>query len=55
MSLLKLVANKNSSYYDFSTGNVQTLLENPAKQGLDISKELRKFYDTYYSANMMKL
>ncbi|KAJ1975798.1 metalloprotease [Dimargaris xerosporica] len=39
----------------FKTGNRETLLVNPPKLGLDIHQEAQRFYDTYYSSNLMKL
>ncbi|RIA99019.1 Metalloenzyme, LuxS/M16 peptidase-like protein [Glomus cerebriforme] len=53
--LEKSLSNPNHPYSHFGTGNLETLQENPMKQGLDIRDELLKFHDKYYSANIMKL
>lgn len=50
-----MLANPNSTYSDFNTGNVDTLWNIPLKKGINISAELRKFYDKYYSSSIMKL
>uniref|UniRef100_A0A0E0LME8 Uncharacterized protein n=1 Tax=Oryza punctata TaxID=4537 RepID=A0A0E0LME8_ORYPU len=42
-------------YHKFSTGNRDTLLVNPNKEGLDTLDELIKFYNSHYSANLMQL
>ncbi|KAJ1658869.1 metalloprotease [Dispira simplex] len=39
----------------FDTGNRETLLINPPKLGVDIHREVQRYYDTYYSSNLMKL
>ncbi|KAJ1959314.1 metalloprotease [Dispira parvispora] len=39
----------------FDTGNRETLLINPPKLGIDIHREVKQYYDTYYSSNLMKL
>ncbi|RIA87179.1 Metalloenzyme, LuxS/M16 peptidase-like protein [Glomus cerebriforme] len=53
--LERSLSNPNHPYSRFSTGNLETLKENPIKQGLNIRDELLKFHDKYYSANIMKL
>lgn len=53
--LEKSLSNPKHPYCHFGTGNLETLYETPKKNGLDIRKELLKFHDTYYSANIMKL
>ncbi|KAH8549377.1 Metalloenzyme, LuxS/M16 peptidase-like protein [Umbelopsis sp. PMI_123] len=53
--LEKSLSNPNHPYCHFGTGNLETLLENPKRLGLDIRDELLKFHDKYYSANIMKL
>ena len=55
MNILRTLSNPNSTFSDFNTGNTETLWEIPKINGIDISKELRKFYDKYYSSNLMKL
>ena len=39
----------------FYLGNKDTLETRPTEMGLDIRKELLKFYEKYYSANLMSL
>lgn len=51
----KLLSNPDHPWHLFETGNLETLMDNPKKLGLDIRNELLKFHDTYYSANIMKL
>jgi insulysin len=53
--LEKSLSNPKHPFSRFGTGNLKTLKENPAKQGLNVRDELIKFYDKYYSANIMKL
>ncbi|KAG2190397.1 hypothetical protein INT46_004590 [Mucor plumbeus] len=53
--LEKSLSNPNHPYCHFGTGNLETLYENPKKNGQDIRDELLKFHDNYYSANIMKL
>jgi insulysin len=42
-------------YQRFSIGTNDTLITYPLQNGLNVSQELRNFFDTYYSANTMKL
>jgi insulysin len=51
----KSVSNPQHPWHLFETGNLETLMDNPKKLGLDIRQELLKFHDHYYSANIMKL
>lgn len=37
------------------TGNIQTLSEKPKAQGINVRDELLKFYEKWYSANIMCL
>lgn len=53
--LEKALSNPKHPYSRFGTGNLETLKENPIKQGLNIRDELLKFHEKYYSANIMKL
>ncbi|KAF2923506.1 hypothetical protein DAI22_07g197400 [Oryza sativa Japonica Group] len=53
--LQKHICLESHPYHKFSTGNRNTLLVNPNKEGLDILKELIKFYSSHYSANLMQL
>eukprot|EP00116_Pleurobrachia_bachei_P016813 sb/3477075/ len=39
----------------FASGNKKSLLKDTKRAGIDILSELRKFYDQYYSANLMTL
>ncbi|HTF97808.1 MAG TPA: insulinase family protein [Cellvibrio sp.] len=45
-------ANPENPSAKFSIGNLETLKDKP---GSVLNDEMRKFYDTYYSANIMKL
>lgn len=51
----KCLSNFDHPYHKFSTGNLTTLGTNPTAKGLNIRDELLKFYNEYYSANLMKL
>ncbi|KAI8639740.1 Metalloenzyme, LuxS/M16 peptidase-like protein [Parasitella parasitica] len=51
----KCLSNPDHPWHLFETGNLETLMENPKKLGLDIRQELLKFHENYYSANIMKL
>lgn len=52
----KTLSHPSHPYSHFSTGNTQTLLENPRKLGLNIKLELVRFYRRLYrSANLMTL
>ncbi|KAG2201269.1 hypothetical protein INT47_006772 [Mucor saturninus] len=51
----KCLSNPDHPWHLFETGNLETLMENPKKLGLDIRTELLKFHDNNYSANIMKL
>ncbi|KAI0221377.1 metalloprotease [Massospora cicadina] len=53
--LQRSLSRSDHPYAAFSTGNLETLLETPRRKGLDIRDELLKFYNRYYSANLMKL
>ncbi|OJJ32764.1 hypothetical protein ASPWEDRAFT_52909 [Aspergillus wentii DTO 134E9] len=55
MQLNKSLSSPSHPYHHFSTGNLQTLKEEPQKRGLDIRNEFIKFYEKHYSANRMKL
>ena len=39
----------------FNIGNKKTLRDDPIKKGINVREELVKFYEKYYSANLMKL
>ena len=53
--IFKHTCNPKHPFAKFSIGNLQTLRDDPKKQGIDVQQELRKFYAKYYSANLMKL
>ncbi|KAL4904401.1 hypothetical protein BDW74DRAFT_178981 [Aspergillus multicolor] len=55
MQLNKSLSNPDHPYNHFSTGNLQTLKEEPQKRGVEIRNEFMKFYEKHYSANRMKL
>ncbi|KAI9368118.1 Metalloenzyme, LuxS/M16 peptidase-like protein [Aspergillus egyptiacus] len=55
MQLNKSLSNPAHPYNHFSTGNLQTLKEEPQKRGVEIRNEFIKFYEEHYSANRMKL
>jgi insulysin len=42
-------------YHHFSTGNLETLRDEPRKRGVDIRKAFIEFHRKHYSANLMKL
>ncbi|SCU77844.1 LAMI_0A02542g1_1 [Lachancea mirantina] len=51
----KSLTNPEHPFHKFSTGNIKTLGEIPKSENIDIRDELLKFYDSSYSANIMKL
>lgn len=53
--LNKSLSNPKHPYHHFSTGNLQTLRDEPRKRGVEIREEFIKFHDQHYSANRMKL
>ena len=53
--LNKSLSNPKHPYHHFSTGNLETLRDDPRKRGLDIRQEFIQFHDKHYSANRMKL
>jgi insulysin len=55
MQLNKSLSNRRHPYHKFSTGNLQTLRDEPQKRGVDVRSEFIKFYKQHYSANRMKL
>lgn len=55
MQLNKSLSNPAHPYHHFSTGNLQTLKEDPQKRGLEIRSEFIRFYEKHYSANRTKL
>ncbi|KAJ5641894.1 Peptidase M16core [Penicillium lividum] len=55
MQLNKSLSNPKHPYHHFSTGNLQTLKEDPQKRGLEIRSKFIEFYKKHYSANRAKL
>ncbi|MCJ1304923.1 Insulinase (Peptidase M16) [Hypocenomyce scalaris] len=53
--LSKSLSNPKHPYHHFSTGNLETLRDEPRKRGVDVREEFMKFHDKHYSANRMKL
>jgi insulysin len=53
--LAKSLSNPHHPYHHFSTGNLQTLRDEPEKRGVKIRDEFIRFYERHYSANRMKL
>ena len=53
--LNKSLSNPKHPYHHFSTGNLQTLRDEPRKRGVEIREEFINFHDQHYSANRMKL
>lgn len=53
--LNKSLSNPEHPFCKFSTGNYQTLHDEPLKRGVKIRDEFIKFHETHYSANRMKL
>lgn len=51
----KALANPDHPYSKFGTGNKDTLLDIPKKNGIDTRAELIKFHDKWYSSNIMTL
>lgn len=51
----KSLSNINHPYHHFSTGNLETLRDEPRKRGVDIRKEFIDFHARHYSANRTKL
>ncbi|KAG8529895.1 uncharacterized protein KY384_005376 [Bacidia gigantensis] len=49
------LSNSKHPYHHFSTGNLETLRDEPRGRGLDIRKEFINFHDKHYSANRTKL
>jgi len=53
--LNKSLSNPKHPYHHFSTGNLETLRDEPRKRGVDIRQEFIQFHNKHYSANRMKL
>lgn len=53
--LSKSLSSPKHPYHHFSTGNLETLRDEPRKRGVDIRKAFIDFHSKHYSANLMKL
>ncbi|KAL8936946.1 MAG: hypothetical protein Q9211_003934 [Gyalolechia sp. 1 TL-2023] len=53
--LKKSLSSPKHPYHHFSTGNLQTLRDEPRKRGVNIRDEFIQFHTKHYSANRMKL
>ncbi|KAL6722042.1 metalloprotease [Lecanora helva] len=53
--LSKSLSSPKHPYHHFSTGNLETLRDEPRKRGVDIREEFIDFHDRNYSANQIKL
>ena len=53
--LKKSLSSPKHPYHHFSTGNLQTLQDEPRNRGVNIRDEFIQFHRTNYSANRMKL
>ncbi|ODQ67629.1 hypothetical protein NADFUDRAFT_32410, partial [Nadsonia fulvescens var. elongata DSM 6958] len=53
--LSRIMANPAHPFSRFTTGDLQTLSKIPEFEGIDVRKELIKYYTEYYSANRMKI
>lgn len=51
----RLTGNVKHPFFGFSTGNYQTLHDEPESRGVDVRQVLLKFYEQEYSANLMNL
>ncbi|CAF2059199.1 unnamed protein product [Brassica oleracea var. botrytis] len=55
VQLQKHLSREDCPYHKFITGKMDTLFERPKAKGVDTRRELIKFYDEHYSANLMHL
>ncbi|KAJ2788177.1 metalloprotease, partial [Coemansia linderi] len=53
--LISMTSNPTHPYSGFNVGNIETLKGAAEKLGLDLREELVKFYQKYYSADIMRL
>jgi insulysin len=51
----KSLSNPKHPYHHFSTGNLQSLRDEPLKRGVDLRQAFIEFHRKHYSANRMKL
>ena len=54
-ALQKTVSDPKSPFQLFATGNKQTLETDPAKNGVDVRKQLVDFHDRWYRPSNMRL
>lgn len=52
---MRHLSNPDHPVHRFGMGNMETLWTGPHKQGIDVRRELLRFHDRFYSANLMKL
>jgi insulysin len=52
--LFKSTGNHKHPYHKYTTGNLDTLKNEPAKKGIDVHKRLKDWFKRHYSANRMK-
>ncbi|EEA20106.1 hypothetical protein EYB25_007638 [Talaromyces marneffei] len=55
MQLNKSLSNPEHPYHKFSTGNLQTLRDDPQSRGVEVRSKFIEFHKKHYSANRMKL
>ncbi|XP_065350635.1 insulin-degrading enzyme-like [Cloeon dipterum] len=53
--LERSTSSKDHPYSKFASGNLQTLVEDPKKNGINVREALLKFHRDYYSSNIMSL
>ena len=53
--LWKHLSNPAHPFSHFSTGNLNTLINIPREQGVDVHQRLKEFYAGHYSASIMKV
>lgn len=51
----KHLSGRSHPFWHFGTGNLITLRDLPAQEGINTRDELIKFYHKYYSSSIMKL
>jgi len=55
LQISRNMAHPEHPLHGFSTGNLETLLEKPKEQNLDLRQALLDFHSKYYSSNIMTL
>ncbi|KAH9424396.1 hypothetical protein DERP_004580 [Dermatophagoides pteronyssinus] len=55
LQIKKLLGSSKHDFYKFNIGNYETLRDGPNSLNINIREELFKFYEKWYSANMMCL